>query len=392
MRFPLESSRPHGRQCVASSRKASLVTSGFLAGLCFSVMTLLAGHAYAAQAEKPAKSAKEKDDKEKAAGPVFYPQPPESPRIQFLRTFSSEKDIKGKTGGFKKFIVGEEEKSEEIGKPYGVALKNGRIYVCDSGENRVDVLDFKKKGMEFVGKNSSGSLKKPINLAVDTDGSIYVADRGLNCVMAYGPDGAFARAFGDAKTMGPTDVALYEDKLYVCDLDNGQVAILDKKTGEEVRRIGQKGSGDGQLFQPTNIVVDGDGNIFVSDTGNSRIVRFNSRGEFVRNFGQIGLTPGKFVRTKGLAVDRQGRLYVVDAAFENIQIFDREGNLLLFFGEPGNMPGGLNMPAKVAIDYDNNDLFKDNVAPGHELEYVILVSSQFGLNKVNVYGFLKEKK
>ena len=36
------------------------------------------------------------------------------------------------------------------------------------------------------------------------------------------------------------------------------------------------------------------------------------------------------------------------------------------------------------------DLFSDLVAPGHELEYLILVSNQYGPNKVGVYGFLKQ--
>ncbi|MBI5095238.1 MAG: hypothetical protein HZB26_22740 [Candidatus Hydrogenedentes bacterium] len=343
------------------------------------------------KAAKPEKTAKK--DKEKAApsGPIFYPQAPEQPRIQFLRTFSSAKDIKAKASGFKKFIVGEEEKDESITKAYGIAVKNGTIYVCDSGQNRIAAFDLKAKTLEYFGKGASSSLKKPINIAVDSEGFSYVADKGLNCVMVYDSNGQYARALGDSKKMGPTDVALLEDQLYVCDLDNAQVVIMDKKTGQEQRRIGSKGSGDGQLFQPTNIAVDGDGNVFVSDTGNSRVVRFDSRGNFVKKVGEIGITPGRFVRTKGIAVDRARRRYVVDAAFENVQLFDPEGNLLLFFGEPGNVPGGLNLPAKVIVDYDNVDLFKSNVAPGHALEYLILVSSNFGVNKVNVYGFLKEK-
>ena len=48
--------------------------------------------------------------------------------------------------------------------------------------------------------------------------------------------------------------------------------------------------------------------------------------------------------------------------------------------------------AQVEIDYDNVDLFADRVAPGHKVEYLILVTSQFGANKVNVYGFLEQQR
>jgi hypothetical protein len=41
------------------------------------------------------------------------------------------------------------------------------------------------------------------------------------------------------------------------------------------------------------------------------------------------------------------------------------------------------------IDYDNVDLFADRVAPGYQLEYLVLVTNQFGANKVSVFGFIE---
>jgi hypothetical protein len=63
---------------------------------------------------------------------------------------------------------------------------------------------------------------------------------------------------------------------------------------------------------------------------------------------------------------------------------------LLFFGGMGNEPGNLSLPAKVVIDYDHVDLFADRVAPGHEIEYLVIVTSQYGSRMVNVFGFLKQ--
>jgi hypothetical protein len=86
-----------------------------------------------------------------------------------------------------------------------------------------------------------------------------------------------------------------------------------------------------------------------------------------------------------------GNIYVVDAAFENIQIFDRNEQLLLFFGGPGNGPGEINLPAQILIDYDHAGLFQDKVAPGYRIGHLILVTSQYGENKVNVYAFLERE-
>ncbi len=360
----------------------------FILGIC--VLSLGLG----AYAEGKAAEKKDKGDKKGKESqentPVFFPPPPEQPRIQFLRALNGPKDIKPKVSGFKKFLVGEgEEKDDTIGKAYGLAFKSGQLFVCDTGRNYVAELDLKKKSFTAIGRDYPGQLKKPVGVAVDTDGTTYVADTGLKCIMVYSPEGHYARAIGLAAKLAAADVAVYEDKLYVCESEQGQIIIFDKITGEERKRLGTKGSDKGQLFLPSSLTLDPDGNVFVSDTGNSRVMKFNSHGEFVQQFGQVGTGLGQFVRPKGVAVDHSGRMYAVDVAFENVQIFDREGKLLLFFGQTGNAPGGVNLPARVCIDYDSVDLFKDAVAPGYSVEYLIFVSSQYGANKVNVYGFLK---
>mgnify|MGYP003572788015 FL=1 len=80
---------------------------------------------------------------------------------------------------------------------------------------------------------------------------------------------------------------------------------------------------------------------------------------------------------------------VVDAAFENVQIFDKHGTPLMFFGQPGDQRGNINLPTDIIIDYDNLEYFQRYAAPGFKLEYVVLVASQFGVNKVAAFGFGK---
>ena len=54
-------------------------------------------------------------------------------------------------------------------------------------------------------------------------------------------------------------------------------------------------------------------------------------------------------------------------------------------------PAGLYLPAGLTIDYENVGLFQKYVAPGQQLEYLILLTNQVGPKKVSVYGFLKKK-
>ena len=73
--------------------------------------------------------------------------------------------------------------------------------------------------------------------------------------------------------------------------------------------------------------------------------------------------------------------------FQNVQIFDREGRLLLFFGQPGGDVEGLNLPTGIKVDYDNVKYFQAYADPKFHVEYLVFVVSQFGPNKVDVFGY-----
>jgi DNA-binding beta-propeller fold protein YncE len=208
--------------------------------------------------------------------------------------------------------------------------------------------------------------------------------------MIYDSTNEYVTAFGDPGQWTPSDVAVLEERLYVTDRLNAQVFVLDRNTGREVRRFSRKGNAKEELNVPTGVDVDSDENIYVTDTAQARVAKFSARGDFLQQVGTRGRGVGQFVRPKGIGVDREGRVFVVDAAFKNVQIFNDQGELLLFFPDPVEHPGSLVLPADLAIDYENVGLFADRVAPGHELEYLILITSQYGARKVNVYGFLKQ--
>jgi len=319
---------------------------------------------------------------------IFYPPLPNKPKLQYLTTISSSKDIKPEKGSFFKFVVGEdEEKPIEIKKPYGVELHNGCIYVCDMSAGAVDKLNLKTGEFSFLGLTGPGKLGRPVNIKIDKKNNlIYVADNGRKQVVVFDEAGNYVKAYGTTNQFVPVDVDISENKLFVCDIKGHQVHVLDKTTGATIYKIGKPGSKEGELFHPTNICYH-DGKIFVSDTTNFRIQIFDEKGNYVSTFGHIGDRPGSFSRNKGIDIDKHGNIYVVDAAFENVQIFDKDFNLLLFFLKSGADKDNINLPAGIVIDYDNIEYFKKYLSPNFKPEYLLLVTSQFGLNKVNVYAF-----
>ena len=327
-----------------------------------------------------------------AAKLIVYPAAPDQPRVQFLKTINGSSVFVGGNGFGNRFPGYEAEGVKEtdgIGKPYGMTTAAGKIFVCDTSAAAIKVFDLDKKYVTTFGTQKLGRLQQPLNIAVAADGTRYIADAGAGKIMVYDANNMFVKALGNAEKMKPTDVVISKDNLYITDVMNSQIVIMDPKTGKEISRFSQAGTGQADLFKATNLTADKQGNIFVGDTIGGKVAVFSEAGKFIRSVGSLGDTIGQFARPKGVAVDRENRLYAVDSAFENIQIFNEAGKLLLPFGVAGNVPGGLNMPVKIALDYDNVKYFKANITPGYEVEYLIYVTNQFGDNRINVYGFLK---
>jgi len=107
---------------------------------------------------------------------VFFPYPPEEPRLQYLTSFSSSFDVEGGAGGFEKFILGGEATKKPIVKPYGLRFHQGKIYVCDTVYNSLEILDLHRKKFEYFRPKGAGRLIDPINLDFSPDGKMYVAD------------------------------------------------------------------------------------------------------------------------------------------------------------------------------------------------------------------------
>jgi DNA-binding beta-propeller fold protein YncE len=135
-----------------------------------------------------------------------------------------------------------------------------------------------------------------------------------------------------------------------------------------IRKMGVAGKNHestqpGEFAKPTNVAVDQDGNIYVSDTWNNRIQVFDADGNFIRTFGKGGDGPGYFARPKGIAIDSDGHVWVADAVQDRVQVFTPEGRLLIWMGGHGLYPGQFQSLAGITID-KNNRVITTEQLPG----------------------------
>jgi len=324
---------------------------------------------------------------------LMFPTPPDEPRIQYLMSYGSESDLGGPSR-LDAFLVGERQITRPIWKPYGLAIKKGKVYVCDTQAANVSIADLASRKLRYLKPDGLAAMKVPINVAVDDDDTCFVTDTGRNQVLVYDKSGNLVEAIGKRDEFKPCGIAVAGGRFYVTDLKTPSVRVYNKTTRQLLLTFPQNATATndpGRLFQPTNLAVDPQGRIYVSDSGGFVTKIYDSEGKHLRTVGELGVTPGQFTLPKGIGVDREGRFYVVDAAAPVVQVFDAEGRLLMFFGQPGSSgEAGLYLPAGLTVDYDNVGLFQKYVAPGYKLEYLILLTNQIGTHKVSVFGFIKK--
>jgi DNA-binding beta-propeller fold protein YncE len=95
-----------------------------------------------------------------------------------------------------------------------------------------------------------------------------------------------------------------------------------------VRTLGAYGNGPGQFAFPRGVAVDPVGRIFVADTGNHRVQRFDAAGVFLNEFGGLGFEPGRFHGPRDLAIGETLDLLVLDGENQRVVRYDLDGNLV----------------------------------------------------------------
>src|SRR5215470_14641654 len=101
---------------------------------------------------------------------LMFPTPPDEPRIQYLMSYGSESDLGGPSK-LDAFLVGERQIFRPITKPYGLTIKKGKVYVCDTQAANVSIADLASRKVRYLKPDGLAAMKVPINIAVDDDGN-----------------------------------------------------------------------------------------------------------------------------------------------------------------------------------------------------------------------------
>jgi len=228
----------------------------------------------------------------------------------------------------------------------------GQIYVANTGNDRIDVFTNSGALVRSFGRSGrgTGEFNTPLGVGVDGAGNRGVVDGMNGRVELIAPDGQIASVWGSPNP-GPTVLLRPVDMAfdaagngYVLDTARSRVVVFDRSTARPSLQFGQVGSGPGQMVAPQAIAIAPDGTVWITDSGNNRIVHFSAAGSYIGQFA-TGDQP------RGIALSPDGARIYVTTNHSRVLIFDPAGSSLGRFGYgPGRKLGQLSAPAGITVD------------------------------------------
>ncbi len=308
------------------------------------------------------------------------------------------------TGGFSG--DGGQAAAAELNFPTGVAVDgSGNVYIADTDNNRIRKVDSSGVITTVAGTGTYGcsgdggsaisaQLRRPQDVAVDGSGNVYIADTRCHVVRKVDSSGVITKVAGvgtrgTGGDGGPATSAQVEWPVEI-ELDGSGNLYISQSKNERIRKVDSSGiittvargdlnsAGDGGpataalLDEPSEVAVDGRGNLYIVDTEDERIRKVNSAGVIttVAGTGTAGFsgddgpaTAAQLETPVDVAVDGRGNLYIADAENFRIRKVDSAGIITTvagvgtqgFSGDGGPATAAqFNRPIGVALDRAGN--------------------------------------
>lgn len=182
----------------------------------------------------------------------------------------------------------------------------------------------------FVYQGSIGSFRDASAFCITSAGFLYVTDKGSDEVYKLDTLGNKLKDAGgygwtESTFDQPSDVFATPLNVYVCDKNNHRIERFDKNLNFISQLYTREDQNTDERFGfPLGCVTSNQGDMYILDSENKRIIKFNSFGDFVQNFGGFDAGIYSLNNPQKLAVSPDNNIYVLDN--KRLVIFDQYGN------------------------------------------------------------------
>ncbi len=259
----------------------------------------------------------------------------------------------------------------QLNRPRNVAVApDGRIYVADTGNHRIQVFDVTGAfSFGFGGPTpqdaspQNGEFNEPWGITID-DAFVYVADTWNGRVQKFTLEGEYVSQFGSfaipaegsegaLEFYGPRSIAVNDGKLYIIDTGNHRIQVVDVD-GNYLDQVGGNGFGLGEFNEPVGLTIDTDGTVYVAEAWSNRVQSLSSELDPFYEW-QVDAWDGVSLDNKPyIASDGNNRIYLTDPEGHQVLIFNAIGEYLGKFGRFGSNLSQFDLPTGIATDTQNN--------------------------------------
>jgi YD repeat-containing protein len=282
----------------------------------------------------------------------------------------------------------------------GIAADRGRIWIADPGNNRIErwqaspITSFFHSANFGAGGSADGEMDAPADVVTDSNGNLWVLDRGNGRLQKFGPDGQFLSSYGSRGSQngqfnGLSALALdaggnvlvadifrvqkfSPDGQFLSSFSPGELFIWGVTVGHdgaiwvsrdaELQRFTPQGQlieqvvvpGVGQ-FTPQGLDTAPNGDVVVAAGESVKV--FDENGDFVRGFGVWGNGSGQFQNANEVHVDEDGNIWVADSDTNRIQLFNGAGDHVAQFGSTGSGSEQLQLAQRTGIAVDEGRIW-----------------------------------